>query len=69
MSFDFSPNINLSNVQASHKTTDGGGGNTAIFNAEAVMKNHKHSSKKKTHLIVSVCPLKQKNKMKIKKVL
>ncbi len=31
MSFDFSPNINLSNVQASHKTTDGGGGNTGYF--------------------------------------
>ncbi len=31
MSFDFDPNINLSNVQASHKPTDGGGGNTGYF--------------------------------------
>lgn len=31
MSFDFSPNINLSNVQASHKSTDGGAGNTGYF--------------------------------------
>ncbi len=31
MSFDFDPNINLSSVQASHKTMDGGGGNTGYF--------------------------------------
>ena len=31
MSFDFSPNMNLSNVQASHKPSDGGGGNTGYF--------------------------------------
>ena len=31
MSFDFGPMRNLSNVQASSKTTDGGGGNTGYF--------------------------------------
>lgn len=31
MSFDFSPNVNLTNVQASHKSTDGGAGNTGYF--------------------------------------
>ena len=31
MSFDVSPNVNLTNVQASHKSTDGGGGNTGYF--------------------------------------
>ena len=31
MSFDFNPIGNLSNVQASHKSCDGGGGNTGYF--------------------------------------
>ena len=31
MSFDFGPMQNLSNVQASHKATPGGGGNTGYF--------------------------------------
>ncbi len=31
MSFDFGPMQNLSNVQASHKSTAGGGGNTGYF--------------------------------------
>ena len=31
MSFDFNPIGNLSNVQASSKTTEGGGGNTGYF--------------------------------------
>lgn len=31
MSFDFSPNVNLSNVQASHKSSEGGAGNTGYF--------------------------------------
>ena len=31
MSFDFGPMQNLSNVQASHKSTPGGGGNTGYF--------------------------------------
>ena len=31
MSFDFSPMQNLTNVQASHKSTPGGGGNTGYF--------------------------------------
>ena len=31
MSFDFGPMRNLSNVQASHKSTPGGGGNTGYF--------------------------------------
>ena len=31
MSFDFSPLGKLSNVQASSKTTEGGGGNTGYF--------------------------------------
>ena len=31
MSFDFSPMKNLSNVQASHKSCDGGAGNTGYF--------------------------------------
>lgn len=31
MSFDFGPMQNLSNVQASHKSCAGGGGNTGYF--------------------------------------
>ena len=31
MSFNFGPMQNLSNVQASHKSTPGGGGNTGYF--------------------------------------
>ena len=31
MSFDINPSRNLSNVQASSKTTSGGGGNTGYF--------------------------------------
>ena len=31
MSFEINPNRNLSNVQASHKSTDGGAGNTGYF--------------------------------------
>ncbi len=31
VSFDFNPNVNLTNVQASSKPTDGGGGNTGYF--------------------------------------
>ena len=31
MSFDINPSRNLSNVQASHKSTDGGAGNTGYF--------------------------------------
>lgn len=31
MSFNFGPLQNLSNVQASHKSTSGGGGNTGYF--------------------------------------
>lgn len=31
MSFDFGPMKNLSSVQASSKTTEGGGGNTGYF--------------------------------------
>ena len=31
MSFDFGPMQNLSNVQASHKSCPGGGGNTGYF--------------------------------------
>ncbi len=31
VSFDFNPNINLTNVQASSKPTEGGGGNTGYF--------------------------------------
>ena len=31
MSFDFGPMQNLSNVQASSKSTPGGGGNTGYF--------------------------------------
>ena len=34
MSFDINPNRNLSNVQASSKTTAGGGGNTGYFQRE-----------------------------------
>lgn len=34
MSFDINPNRNLSNVQASHKSTDGGAGNTGYFQRE-----------------------------------
>ena len=31
MSFEINPSRNLSNVQASHKSTDGGAGNTGYF--------------------------------------
>ena len=31
VSFDFNPNMNLTNVQASSKPTEGGGGNTGYF--------------------------------------
>ena len=31
MSFDINPSKNLSNVQASHKSNDGGAGNTGYF--------------------------------------
>ena len=31
MSFDINPSRNLSNVQASHKSNDGGAGNTGYF--------------------------------------
>lgn len=31
MSFDFNPNVNLTNVQASAKASEGGGGNTGYF--------------------------------------
>lgn len=34
MSFDINPSKNLSNVQASHKSTDGGAGNTGYFQRE-----------------------------------
>ena len=34
MSFDINPSRNLSNVQASHKSTDGGAGNTGYFQRE-----------------------------------
>ena len=34
MSFDINPSINLSNVQASHKTSEGGAGNTGYFQRE-----------------------------------
>ena len=34
MSFDINPSRNLSNVQASHKTTEGGAGNTGYFQRE-----------------------------------
>ena len=34
MSFDINPSRNLSNVQASHKSNDGGAGNTGDFQRE-----------------------------------
>ena len=34
MSFEINPSRNLSNVQASHKSTDGGAGNTGYFQRE-----------------------------------
>ena len=34
MSFDINPSRNLSNVQASHKSSEGGAGNTGYFQRE-----------------------------------
>ena len=48
MSFDINPNRNVSNVQASSKTTDGGGGNTGYFQRGKTKEEEAFEFKKET---------------------